>query len=236
MATTFAAHILGPDDHASLPSASTVPYGAIYACTDHDKLYRNNDGTWGDYFEGGGGGDITTDAAWAAKGDLIAATGNDAAAVVTVGANGSILEAQSGQSSGIKWSKMQSDKVTRTAGNLTYTSSTFADVTGMSITLTTGARRCLVVVTATGKHSANTFGLTLDIDIDGTRQGAANTWGLMKAQAPGNNYELPMSFSYITDVLSAGSHTFKLQAATDGATATLYASDPPLFFAVHELA
>lgn len=49
------------------------------------------------------GGDITTATVWAAKGDLIAATGNDAAAVVTVGANGRALIADSAQSAGVRW-------------------------------------------------------------------------------------------------------------------------------------
>lgn len=132
-------------------------------------------------------------------------------------------------------SQLQHVKVTRTAGDLTYTSATFADVTGMSITLTTGARRCLVTVVATVKHTTNTYGVAFDIDIDGTRMGGANTWGLIKAQASGSGYESPLAFSFLTDALTAGSHTFKLQAATDGATGTVYASDPPLVFAVSEV-
>jgi hypothetical protein len=52
---------------------------------------------------GGGGGSITTDTAWAAKGDLIAATGNDAAAVLTVGANGSVPTADSAASTGVSY-------------------------------------------------------------------------------------------------------------------------------------
>jgi hypothetical protein len=53
----------------------------------------------------GGGGDITADAAWAAKGDLIAASANDTAAVVSVGTNGSSLRAASGATSGVEWQK-----------------------------------------------------------------------------------------------------------------------------------
>ena len=52
---------------------------------------------------GGGGGDITTDTAWAAKGDLIAATGNNSASVVTVGADDTFLVADSAQTNGVKW-------------------------------------------------------------------------------------------------------------------------------------
>lgn len=182
----------------------------------------------------GGSGSVATDTIWDAKGDLAGGTGADAASRLAVGSNGAILMAASGETTGLKWVALQSDKVKRTAGDLTYTSATFTDVTSMSITLTTGARRCLIAVIATTKHSANTFGVALDINIDGTRQGTT-TWGLIKAQASGNGYESPLAFTYLTDVLSAASHTFKLQAATDGATGTVYASDPPLIMSVHEI-
>jgi hypothetical protein len=46
---------------------------------------------------------VAHDTIWAAKGDIVAATGNDAAAVVTAGANDTILMADSGQSTGLKW-------------------------------------------------------------------------------------------------------------------------------------
>lgn len=48
-------------------------------------------------------GDITTDTAWAAKGDLIVGTANNAAAILTVGANDTIPMADSTQTTGLKW-------------------------------------------------------------------------------------------------------------------------------------
>jgi hypothetical protein len=51
----------------------------------------------------GGGGDITTDAAWAAKGDLIVGTGNDTASVLTAGTDDYVLTADSGETTGLKW-------------------------------------------------------------------------------------------------------------------------------------
>jgi len=50
-----------------------------------------------------GAGDITTDAAWAAKGDLIVGTANNTAAILTAGSNGKILTAASGEATGLKW-------------------------------------------------------------------------------------------------------------------------------------
>jgi hypothetical protein len=57
------------------------------------------------------GGDITTDDAWVAKGDLIAGTGTDAATIKTVGSNDSVLTAASGQAAGIIWQKIGNSMV-----------------------------------------------------------------------------------------------------------------------------
>jgi hypothetical protein len=50
-----------------------------------------------------GGGSITTDTAWAAKGDLIVGTAADTAAILTAGTNDYVLTAASGETTGLKW-------------------------------------------------------------------------------------------------------------------------------------
>jgi hypothetical protein len=45
----FYDHILGPDTHVNRPSAATTPWGAIYVCTTHNKIYKNSSGAWIDY-------------------------------------------------------------------------------------------------------------------------------------------------------------------------------------------
>lgn len=52
---------------------------------------------------GVGGGDITTDDAWAAKGDLIVGTADDTAGILTAGTDGHVLTADSGETTGLKW-------------------------------------------------------------------------------------------------------------------------------------
>lgn len=49
------------------------------------------------------GGDVTTDAVWNAKGDLVVGSGSDAASRLGVGSNAQVLTADSAQSLGVKW-------------------------------------------------------------------------------------------------------------------------------------
>lgn len=52
----------------------------------------------------GGGGDITPNSFWTAKGDIAVGTGVGTAAPLAVGANGLVLTADSTQTTGVKWS------------------------------------------------------------------------------------------------------------------------------------
>jgi hypothetical protein len=52
----------------------------------------------------GVGGSVATDAIWDAKGDLAGGTGANTAQKLTVGANGLVLVAASGETTGLKWS------------------------------------------------------------------------------------------------------------------------------------
>lgn len=47
---------------------------------------------------------LAHDTLWAAKGDLVAGTANDTAAILSVGANGKVLVADSAETTGLKWS------------------------------------------------------------------------------------------------------------------------------------
>ena len=74
---------------------------------DYRRLFLGEDGTLHLKSAAGTvtaiGGDITTDAAWAAKGDLIVGTNNNTAAVLTAGNNGEVLTAASGEATGLQW-------------------------------------------------------------------------------------------------------------------------------------
>src|SRR4029077_13596217 len=103
-APTFIGHFLGPDVHASRPAATGLPDGTMYVCTTHSKIERVISGAWVDYATlGSTYGGVASDTIFDAKGDLAVASGADAAAKLTVGANGQVLTADSAQTLGVKW-------------------------------------------------------------------------------------------------------------------------------------
>ena len=185
---------------------------------------------------GGGGGGTTSPLT--TKGDLWGFdVTNDR---VPVGSNTQVLPADSAQALGVKWAAvpaLASGKVNLTSGDITTTSGTFVDLTGVTVTITTGARRCLVVFTATTKNSAINGQNVFDIAIDGTRLGG--TTGLVIVTIPAANFNENPSFSYVTDVLSAAAHTFKIQwfvSPGTTSTGTVYASaTTPVALSVVEL-
>ncbi len=176
---------------------------------------------------------ITSDASGLKLSGDSATPGNDK----VYGTDGSGVKGWKADPSGGSSTSLVSDKKTITAGDYTgLTSTTFADLdaTNLSITLTTGARKCLITVTAAAIYTTGSGNIQLDIDIDGARQG--QTYGLV-FQTTNTSNNVNLSFSFITAALSAGSHTFKVKYRTDSGTIKIYAgtSITPFVFAVQEL-
>lgn len=97
MASTVAG-ILLTGTHAARPT-SGVSVGTLYACTTHPLIYQTSDtgSTWGTWAAAGSSTTtIANDTIWAAAGDIAVATGNDAAAVVGIGAVGAHLSRLNG--------------------------------------------------------------------------------------------------------------------------------------------
>lgn len=101
MTTRFADHLL-TGNHASRPTATTVPEGTLYSCTTHSLIYQSDGATWSTYATLGGTETLPVSII-DAKGDLIAGSAADTAGRLAVGSNDQVLVADSGQSLGVKW-------------------------------------------------------------------------------------------------------------------------------------
>jgi hypothetical protein len=120
--------------------------------------------------------------------------------------------------------------VTVTSGSLTTTSTSFVDATGVLVSLTTfGGTRALVSFVGGGRTTSANNDVSVDLTVDGARQG--QTVGLVTvtdAVPAATGYNLNLSFTYLTDVLPAGTHTFQLQWRVGAGTGTLFAATAAL--------
>jgi hypothetical protein len=103
---------------------------------------------------------------------------------------------------------------------LTTTSTSFTDATGLSVTMTTSGGNVMCVFNASvGNNGASQNIFTLDVD--GTDQGATDGLLSVTASAIAAN----ASFVYVVTGLSAASHTIKVQWRVSGGTGTLFANN-----------
>ena len=112
-------------------------------------------------------------------------------------------------------------RVVRTAGNITTTSTSLVDVTGATVTLTTGA---FPVAYGAAQNSFNDIfnaATRFNVNIDGVLQfgTTGQSSNQLVAGLPTNT-----SFSGQSAVLTAGAHTIKEQWAVSSNTSTLRAT------------
>ena len=146
------------------------------------------------------------------------------AAARTAGAFGQVLKAgttpsafiwgAADQTGGASVSNLVADRVTRTGlgTDLTTTTNVWADMdtTNLVITMTTGARRVLLTLTCVLSVSVNGTSAGLGFSVDGTgvpTEAAASTGVSALHMQTGSFYAV--TATYLTDVLTAASHTFR---------------------------
>lgn len=119
-------------------------------------------------------------------------------------------------------SNLASASYQRTSGDYTTTSTTFVDVdtTNMTLSITTGAHRVLIGFTGTIQNNAQDLITYVTVMLDGINLGNASGFVMAQKFSGGASRE-DGSFAFLTNVLSAASHTFKLQWRVNGGTATL---------------
>ena len=119
---------------------------------------------------------------------------------------------------------------TRVTADFTTTSTTFVDVTTHTITMTTTARRVLLLFS--GNHTNSGINRNdFTFDIDGTDAGG--TAGLQSGTMSGADApRMSCTFHYLTDVLTAASHTFKVNAQVSAGTMTIQGTSNNTFAAM----
>lgn len=132
----------------------------------------------------------------------------------------------------LNWLKNPTSDVATLASQITTTSTSFTDATGLSVTMTTNGGNVLCLFTGCVNISgAGGTVINIDLALDGTRQGGTD--GLLVLQYSGV-LTYNATLAYIITGVSAGAHTIKVQWKQNSATgtATMYAENSSANFKV----
>ena len=163
-----------------------------------------------------------------AKADLLTATAADTPARLAVGADGTLLTADSSEATGLKWvAPAASGKVLQVVQGTTTTATTIASTTltdtTISASITPSSATSKVLVILTGQFAASRA--TTNVYIKAALKRGATTI----ADYPGNNYagynigsgsaylHLTQSIVYLDSPSTTSSTTYKLQSAVEDA-------------------
>jgi hypothetical protein len=114
--------------------------------------------------------------------------------------------------------------VTLSAGDITTPSTSFVDLTGATLTITTAGGPVLLLFNVSSYNSAANYRNSFDFAVDGTRMAAAAAFGLGSSMGPTSSVEAPgATLAALVTGLSAASHTFKVQWRVAAGTGTVRA-------------
>ena len=140
---------------------------------------------------------------------------------------------------------LASGKVTRSGigSNVTRAAAGWADMDGTNLTidLTTGARRVMLILTCTAQPATSAHSIAFGFSIDGTPvvAEAASSRGLMTHSFLGTEFA-DICVVHITDALTAASHTFRPRwvnrNGSNTITAFQSAAEEAIVFSAVELA
>lgn len=135
--------------------------------------------------------------------------------------------------------ELASASFTRAGGSYSTASLSFVDVDSQNfaLTITTGAHRVMVTLMAAVSFAAAPNSVDFNLLVDGV-PATSQARGIASRYLHTTDWDL-ISFTWITDALSAAAHTIKLQwKVTAAGTATMYGAGSawPARFVVAELA
>jgi hypothetical protein len=176
---------------------------------------------YGAVYGGGAGAAPVATSAGTAGQLLIGATGAAPAfAALTAGVN---IATTTGANSLTVTASATGSKVTLTSGDVSTASTSLVDLTGATITITTAASRYLLIFSCTTSNTSADVQHTFNFAVDGTLQFGTAGMATNVSDAGGSEND-GFTMTYLTDVLSAASHTFKVQWKVSAGTGTVRAN------------
>ena len=157
-----------------------------------------------------------------AKGDLVAGTGADTFAKLTVGANGTTLVADSSEATGLKYlpfSVLQTKSV-QASTQQTSTSGTYADITGQTLTITPNSATNKILIVSTNSLLASSASCDIGIRI---LRGATNIFtsiqGILASNTGGSFTSI-----YLDSPATTSATTYQVQFNRNGGSGTAYSN------------
>jgi hypothetical protein len=159
-----------------------------------------------------------------AKGDLIVGTGADAAGRLAVASTaGYLLSVDSGETTGLKWAApaaggkvLQVVSLELTSGNFTTSSTSFVDVTSLSLAITPAAAtsKIMMFLTITSSGTSTSGGANVDMRFALVRTSTILTEARFDLENnTGNTTSLgmPVTLTYLDSPNTTSATTYKLQ-------------------------
>ena len=155
------------------------------------------------------------------KGDLFTFSTVDAR--LGVGANGTVLTADSAETTGLKWATPAAGSTVKVnyvnpSGDFTSSSASAVDITGYTITFTptSATNKIIIAYNLNGIRSA-TDSIRIVVDIGGTTESLRGHFG-------NSSYEWAYSGYFVMTNMAATSTTVKLRVNPGGTSTTFYGS------------
>jgi hypothetical protein len=172
-------------------------------------------------------GAAVTKATVDAKGDLIAGTADNTVARLAVGANDTVLTADSSAATGLKWAAASSSFPASDTASITTqettTSTSYTDLTtsGPAVTLTTGTK-ALVIVTARMWNQSADYVAMMSFAVSGATTISASDNNAAYARRGTDTVINRFSTATLVTGLTAGSNTFTTKYRADIAGTAAY--------------